>query len=106
MLCVGRRLALLFAAAVSVLAAAPPAHAALVTRQVSFRADDGVVLHATVGGDQDHLARGCLHEDDLDARELPLVVRRDNARRATFPNEPPDVQEDARARSLAMRYTT
>lgn len=58
----GRRLAGLFAIALF-FAAVPRADAALVTRQLSFTADDGVVLHATVGGDGSLSRRPLIVED-------------------------------------------
>jgi predicted acyl esterase len=60
---VGRRLALLVAVALLAAAGAAPAHAASVTRQVSFTADDGVVLHAIVGGDGSLASRPLIVED-------------------------------------------
>jgi uncharacterized protein len=49
--------------AIAFLAAVPRADAAVVTRQLSFRADDGVVLHATVGGDRTLSRRPLIVED-------------------------------------------
>ena len=60
---VGRRLALLVAVALFATAGAAPAHAASVTRQVSFTADDGVVLRAIVGGEGSLASRPLIVED-------------------------------------------
>jgi putative CocE/NonD family hydrolase len=60
---VGRRLAPFLAAVCAAAVGAAPAHAALVTQQVSFKADDGVVLHATVGGDGSVARRPLIVED-------------------------------------------
>ena len=60
---VGRRLAPFVAAALVALAFAARADAAIVTQPISFTADDGVVLHATVGGDGSLARRPLIVED-------------------------------------------
>ena len=60
---VGRRLAPFVAAALVALAFAARADAALVTQPISFTADDGVVLHATVGGEGSIARRPLIVED-------------------------------------------
>src|SRR5205085_7811791 len=54
---------LLFSAALVLLAGGGTAHAALVTQPLSFAADDGVTLHATVGGDGSLARRPLIVED-------------------------------------------
>jgi uncharacterized protein len=58
----GRSLSLFIALAI-VAASAAPADAALVTRGLAFKADDGVVLHATVAGERSLARRPLIVED-------------------------------------------